>query len=134
MRLSAMLLLVCALLGFVGCRGTDSPVAAYTAFHTHVRKQDYKKAYAALSQPTRDVIDAQAQKLKEASGGSLKAEPYELFFVNSATPADVTEVTVVREEGDAATVRVLSSGQAREVRMVREASGWKIDLSDSLKQ
>ncbi len=42
-------------------------------------------------------------------------------------------VTLVREEGDVATVRVLSSGKAREVRLVREASGWKIDLSDSLK-
>jgi hypothetical protein len=63
----------------------------------------------------------------------MKAEPYELLFMNSAPPPDVTEITLVREEGDVAAVRVLSSGQAREVRLVREASGWKVDLSDSLK-
>lgn len=133
MRLFATLLLVWALVGFVGCRGSTTPDAAYKAFHKDVQQQEYKKAYNALSEASRAAIDAQAQKLKEASGGSLKAEPYELFFVNSAPPADVTEVTVVREEGDVATVRVLSSGQAREVRLVREASGWKIDLSDSFK-
>ncbi|HEX8705138.1 MAG TPA: hypothetical protein VF815_40275, partial [Myxococcaceae bacterium] len=68
-----------------------------------------------------------------ASGGNLKAEAHEVFFANSVPPPDVTEVTVVREEGDVATVRVVSSDKNLEVRMVREPSGWKIDLSESLK-
>jgi hypothetical protein len=40
---------------------------------------------------------------------------------------------LVSEEGDVAKVRVVSSEKSREVRMVREASEWKIDLSDTLK-
>jgi hypothetical protein len=135
MRPSAMPLLVLALLALGGCGKTQftTPQNAYTSFHEHVKRGEYKKAYAALSQGTRDALTARAQALKETSGGKVDAEPYELLFMNSAPASDVTEITLVREEGDVATVRVLSSGQAREVRLVREASGWKVDLSDSLK-
>jgi hypothetical protein len=135
MRLYATPLLLLALLALGGCSKYrfDTPQNAYTSFHELVRRGEFKQAFGALSQGTRDAFTARAQALKDASGGNVKSEPYELFFMNSAPPADVAEITLVREEGDVATVRVLSSGQAREVRMVREASGWKIDLSDSLK-
>jgi hypothetical protein len=130
-----MPLLVLVLLALGGCSKYkfDTPQNAYTSFHELVRRGELKQAFGALSQGTRDAVTARAQALKEASGGNVKSEPHELFFMNSAPPADVTEITLVREEGDVATVRVLSSGQTREVRLVREASGWKIDLSDSLK-
>lgn len=133
MRLFAMPLLVLALLALGGCKSPNGPVDAYKAFESNVKKGDYKTAYAALSQGTRDILAARTQALKEASGGNMKSEPYELVFTNSTLPSGVTDVTLVKEEGDVATVRVLSSGQAREVRLVREVSGWKIDLSDSLK-
>lgn len=127
------LVLALLALGSCGKDRFDTPQNAYTSFHALVRRGEYKKAFGALSQGTQDAVRAQAQALKEASGGNVKPEPYELFFMNSTPATDVTEITLVREEGDVATVRVLSSGQAREVRLVREASGWKIDLSDSLK-
>ncbi|MBN1207173.1 MAG: hypothetical protein JXB05_19975 [Myxococcaceae bacterium] len=134
MRSFAMPILVLALLALGGCgRRFDTPQNAYTSFHQLLQRGEFKKAYAALSQTTQEALAARAQALKEASGGTMKSEPYELLFANYTPPADVTEVTLVREEGDVATVRVLSSGQTREVRLVREASGWKIDLSDSLK-
>jgi hypothetical protein len=134
MRLPVTPLLVLALLALGGCKRPDTPVNAYTSFHEQLKKGEYKKAYGALSQATRDTLTARTQAMKDASGGTVKAEPYELLFTNSAPPSDVTDVTLVREEGDVATVRVLSSGQAHEVRLVHEPSGWKIDLSDSLKQ
>ncbi|MDC0709796.1 DUF4878 domain-containing protein [Stigmatella sp. ncwal1] len=132
MRPSVMPLLVLTLLALTGC-GRSTPVAAYENFHAQVQKRDYKRAYAALTQATRDGVAQRAEVVSKASGGAVKAEPYELFFSNSALPPDVTEVTLLREEGDKATVRVLFSGQTREVRLVREASEWKIDLSDSIK-
>lgn len=135
MRLSAMPLLLLSLLALGGCSkySFDTPEHAYTSFHTMVKRGELKQAFGALSQGTRDALAARAQALKEASGGNVKAEPYELFFMNSVPPVDVTEPKLVHQEGDVATVRVLTSGQAHEVRLVREASGWKIDLSDSLK-
>jgi hypothetical protein len=129
-----MPLLVLALLALGGCRSPQqSPEEAYKAFHAKVQQQQYKEAYAALSQSTKEAIDARVQKLKEASGGTLKADAYEVFFANSVPPPDVTEAKVVSEEAGVATVRVVSSDKSREVRMVREPSGWKIDLSESLK-
>jgi 23S rRNA-/tRNA-specific pseudouridylate synthase len=127
-----MSLLLLAVLALTGC-GQNTPVTAYKAFHAQVQKRDYKKAYAALSQPTQEAIARQAETVVQASGGAVKAEPYELFFSNSALPPDITEATLLREEGDKATVRVLFTGQTREVRLVREGSEWKIDLSDSIK-
>lgn len=131
MRLLTMPLLVLAVLALGGCN-RSTPVAAYKDFHAHVQKREFKEAYAALSQATHTAVAAKVQAVETASGGAVKAEPHEMLFSNSGLPPDVTEVTLVREEGDVATVRVLSSGQPREVRLVREASAWKIDLSDSL--
>jgi hypothetical protein len=130
MRLSLPLL---ALLTLAGCNRADTPVKAYTGFHEHVKKQEFKQAYEALSEESRKAIATRTQAVQEGSGGALKAEPPLLLFANSVVPADVPEVTLVSQEGDVATVRVVSSGQTREVRLVREASGWKIDLSESLK-
>jgi hypothetical protein len=136
MRLSATpLLLLLTLLSLVGCNREryDTPQNAYTSFHRKVQRREYDKAYAALSQSTRDALTARAQAVAKASGGAVKPEPQALFFANVPPPSDVTGVTLVREEGNNATVRVLSSSnQSSEVRMVREPSGWKVDLSDSL--
>jgi hypothetical protein len=134
MRLSATSTLVLVLLALGTCsKGQPSPKEVYEAFHAKVQQQQYREAYALLSTPTQQAIDERVQKLKEASGGNLKAEAHEVFFANSVPPPDVTKVTVVSEERDVATVSVLSSDKSREVRMVREPSGWKSDLSDSLK-
>jgi len=134
MRLPTTPLLVLTLLALGACNKIQAPDKVYEDFHAKVQQQQYREAYGLLSAPTRQAIDARVQKLKEASGGTLKDEAYEVFFANSFPPPDVvTEATLVSKEGDVATVRVLSSGKTREVRMVREASGWKIDLSESLK-
>ena len=126
MRLFALPLLVLTLLALSGSgKGADTPEGAYSTFHEKVKKGDYKAAYAALSQGTRDALAARTQALKDSTGGAVKPEPQELLFANLVPPGDVTGVTLVHQEGDTATVRVLSSGQAREVKLVREPSGWK---------
>ena len=133
MHLPTTPLLVLTLLALGACNKIQPPQKVYEDFHAKVQQQQYREAYGLLSASTQQAIDARVQKLKEASGGTLKDEAYEVFFANSFPPPDVTEVTLVSEGGDVATVRVLSSGTNREVRMVREASGWKLDLSESLK-
>lgn len=126
--------LLLVLLALGGCNRPrfDTPVNAYTTFVRLVQRREYKQAYAALSQATRDALTARAQAVAKASGGTVKPEPLDLFFANVIPPSDVEGVSLVREEGDVATVRVLSSGQPNEVRMVKESSGWKVDLSESL--
>lgn len=133
MRLPATLLLL-ALLALGGCKQQryDTPENAYTSFHELVRTGEYKKAYSALSQPTQNALTARAQTVAQAAGSAVKPDPVALFFANVPPPPDVTGVSLLNKEGDVATVRVLSSGQSKDVRMVREPSGWKVDLSASL--
>ncbi|RKH57919.1 hypothetical protein [Corallococcus llansteffanensis] len=125
--------LLFALLALGGCNRLqpDSPVGAYQTFHRHVQRGELPKAYAGLSQPTQQVLKARAQQVSDASGGMVKPEPLALFFANVPAPPDVQEVTLLRQEGDEATVVVRSAGRSGEVRMVREPSGWKVDFSAS---
>jgi hypothetical protein len=135
MRPSAMPLLWLLLLALGGCNRPrfDTPQNAYTSFHRLVQRREFEKAYNALSKPTQEALTTRVQAVAQASGGAVKPEPQALFFANVAPVSDVTGVTLLREEGDVAMLRVLSSSNhSSEVRMVREASGWKVDLAASL--
>ncbi|GEN06413.1 hypothetical protein MFU01_14500 [Myxococcus fulvus] len=127
-------LLALLLVGMAGCNQPrfGTPQDAYTSFHRLVKRGELRQAWGALSQPTQAALQKRAQAVSDASGGAVKAEPLGLFFANVPPPPDVTEVSLVREAGDEATVLVRSSGSTHEVRMVREPSGWKVDLSASL--
>jgi hypothetical protein len=129
-----LLLLALPILGGCNRPRFDTPVNAYTSFHRFAQRGELKAAYAALSQPTQRVLEERAQAVSKASGGSVKADPVAFFFANVPPPADVTQVTLSGEEGDVATVSVVSSKGKSEVRMVREPSGWKVDLTESLQQ
>ena len=137
MRLLATPLIVLALAVTLpaGCNRPrfDTPTDAYRSFHRHAQKGELAQAYEALSTPTREALAARAKAVAAASGGSVKNDPVALFFSNVSRPADVSEVTLASEQGDAATLSVLSSGERRTVRMVRESSGWRVDLSQALK-
>ncbi|NVJ06963.1 hypothetical protein HUW63_17135 [Myxococcus sp. AM001] len=137
MRLSATMPWLVALvlvLGLGGCNRPrfGTPQDAYTSFHRLVKRGELQQAWGALSKPTQDALAQRAQVVGAASGGEEKPEPLALFFANVPPPPDVTEVSLVREEGDVATVLVRAGGNSHEVRMVREPSGWKVDLSASL--
>ena len=120
------------LLALGGCDRASTPQDAYRYFHQQVRKGELQKAWGVLSKPTQDALTERARAVSEASGGTEKPEPLNLFFADVPPPPDVTEVSLVREEGNEATVLVRSPGGDHEVRMVREPSGWKVDLSASL--
>ncbi len=120
------------LLGLGGCDRQNSPQKAYQFFHQQVQKGEREKAWGVLSKPTQDALAKRAQAVREAAGKTEQPEPMEYFFANVPPPPAVTEVSLVREEGDEATVLVRSPGRTDEVRMVSEPSGWKVDLSASL--
>ena len=129
-----LLVLVLAASALTGCDRSSfaTPVEAYRSFHRHAQRGELSQAYEALSTPTREALAARAKALAEASGGSVKDDPVALFFSNVSRPADVAEVTLESEQGDVATLRVVSSGTRRTVRMVREPQGWRVDLSGAL--
>ena len=120
--------------GLVGCNrpSYETPVRAYQTFLRSVQRGDEKTAYATLSKPTQDALQTRAQSVAQASSGAVKADPIAFFLSNIPPPTDVAEVMLASEEGDVARVSVVSSGVTKQVQMVRETSGWKIDLTQSL--
>jgi hypothetical protein len=136
MRLLPAIPLLLVLLALGGCNrpSYETPVKSYRTFHRAVQYGELKTAYASLSQSTQEALQARARTVADASGGAVKADPVAFFFANVPLPADVTDVSLLSEEGDVARVVVVSSAGKSEVRMVRELSGWKLDLTQSLQQ
>ncbi|MFY0529263.1 hypothetical protein ACN28I_40900 [Archangium gephyra] len=134
--LPAMPFLLLAVLVLGGCNRPSytTPDKAYQSFLEALRRGDEKTAWSVLSQPTQEALKARAETAAKASGGTVKADPLAFFFANVPPPPDVTEVSLLSEEGDVAEVGVVSSNVKSQVRMVREPSGWKIDLTKSLQQ
>ena len=131
---SLLWLLAVVTLGGCNRPSYETPVRAYQTFLRAVQRGDDKTAYAALSQATQEALKAKAQTVASASSGTVKADPAAFFFANAVATADVTEVNLVGETGDTAQVNVVFSSEKKQVRMVREPSGWKIDLTQSLQQ
>ena len=129
-----LLVLALAASSLAGCNRSSfaTPVEAYRSFHRHAQRGEQAQAYEALSTPTREALAVRSRSLAQASGGSVKDDPAALFFSNVSRPADVAEVTLESEQGDAALLRVVSSGASRKVRMVREPGGWRVDLTGAL--
>lgn len=112
---------------------TDTPVDAYLAFVRAAQKGDQKAVYAGLSAPTQQALQARAQQVSQASGGAIKADPASMILAAGPRPSPPTEVTLLRQDGQgAAVVRVTSEQGSSEVHMLKEPSGWKVDLMAAL--
>jgi hypothetical protein len=108
---------------------SDTPVGAYLDLAKALQKGDWKTAYARLSTPTQQILQERAKEISSASGGAINTDPMVLFFASAPKPQPVTEVKLVKEGGGAATVRAASGKWDRDIPMVRESTGWKVDLS-----
>ncbi len=112
----------------------DTPTAAYESFARAIQKGDYDVAWSALSSNTQKLLSERAKEISAASGGSVKDDPAALFFAEGARAPQVSEIKLVREEGDGAVLAVTAAGEAtREVRMVKERGGWRIDSEPALR-
>jgi hypothetical protein len=118
-----------------GCQQKDDPVAVYRTFATAVEKGEYKQAYQLLSAGTRAILEARARKAHAESGGGVKDDPVLLFFSSSSTGARTppyNKIHLMRMEGDEAVINVSSKQGTRELKLVKEETGWKLDLTDAL--
>jgi hypothetical protein len=125
-------------LGLAGCNRPrfDNPVDAYVSFARAIQKGELQLAWEALSTETRAVFEQRAKAVSDASGGAVRADPIALVF-SPAPPAPMKHPRVSREEGEGVVILEIEGEQPDEpalIRMVREPSGWKLDLRDSLKQ
>jgi hypothetical protein len=112
----------------------DNPADAYRSFGRAVQKAEFSVAWGALSADSRSVLEQRAKDISADSGGAVGEDPRMLFFGSGVQPPVAREVALVSQDGEAAVLKVTpEDGPPREVRMVREAGGWKLDVSQWLK-
>jgi hypothetical protein len=105
-------------------------VTAYNSFAEALRKGDLKTAYRYLSSETRQAIEQRTQAVSAASGGGVKGDPATWVFGGVGKAPPLTEVKLLSQDGGTATVRAAAGTFARNIRMVREQTSWKVDLTE----
>ncbi len=133
MRAAAVVVLL--LLSASACKRQrpDDPVTAYELFAKRIQRDDVKGAFQGLSTPTQELLTERAKAMAKASAGSLSDHPVDYLFLRTVRAAQVTSVKLVKEDDATATLSVESGGQVQTVHMVKEASGWRVDLTEQLK-
>lgn len=126
-------LLLVVLVMIPGCRrpAVDSPEAAYRTFVTALQRSDSKTAWKLLTPGTREKATALSKAISEASKGVVRDEP-EILLFQSSRPPTAGDITQVRADETTAVLKVSSAGGEREVKLVKDAGKWQIDLSDSI--
>lgn len=115
------------------CGNSGDPVQAYLDFQSALRKGEAQAAWAGLSSDTRAALEKRSHEVSEASGGAIKDDPQALFFGAASRSQDVTEVKLIDRQGERATLSARAGDRAQVVKLVKEADGWKVDLTDSLR-
>ncbi len=111
----------------------DTPTDAYMSFARAIQKQDSRTAWTGLSEESRKALEERAQVISEATGGAVRAAPQPLFFGGGFETPPVRSVKLLSQDGMQARLAVVSEGGTeREVRMVREKEGWRLDVTDLL--
>jgi len=126
------LLVILAVLSLAACEKSrgGSPVDAYVSFSRAVQRGDAKAAYALLSSRTQEKLAARTKEISAASGGAIKDDAAALAFSGAPRPDPLNEVKLISQAGDQATLEVQAGGGTERLTMLKEKSGWKVDLGD----
>lgn len=128
------LLAVTALLLACNRPSWSTPEVAYASIARAAQKGEQQVAWGGLSEASRKELERRSKSLAAASGGALQDDPRALFFGSAAPATPIEEIKPVRQDERVAILAVRTTGGAsREVRMVKEEGGWKLDVSETLK-
>lgn len=129
---TAVLLLALAFLTSCQARSPETPVGAYLTFHKALQQGNLPGAWKLLSSPTQKVLEERTRAIAATAGGGLELRPEAVAFANVPRPPDVTEVQIVREDGERAVVEVVAGTERKSVSLRNEGGTWKIDLEAQL--
>ena len=113
------------------------PEDALNAFLADLQYGRAESAWAALSESSRQKLIERHRLLFEAGGQKTDDTPSEILFgdLGIVVMSPPESVVVVSPLGNEAKLRVtVAGGRSADIRMVREGSGWKIDLMASLEE
>lgn len=102
----------------------------YSSFTRAAQRGDSKVAYALVSSRAQRLLAERAKQVSSASGGAVRDDPAALAFSASARTEPVTELKLVSQTGERATLSVKAAGRTSQVSLVKEQTGWKVDFGD----
>jgi len=113
-----------------GCRVTEpGPEAAVRGMIAAANQGDPHAVYAMLSPETQARLEERAQNATRLAGSNVRFTAIDLIAIGAADDVSApTEIHVVAEKGDHATVEVVSSAGRARLELVRVDGRWKIDL------
>jgi hypothetical protein len=112
------------------CRVTQpGPEAAVREMLHAAKTGDRDAVFSLLSPATRTRLDAEAKRATDLVGAATRYTAKDLLSIGSSDGiAAPTDITVLEERGDRASVEVVSpSGRAR-IELVKVEGRWRIDL------
>lgn len=119
-----------------GCSAEDgAPDRAFRAFVSAAQEGRVGDAWSLLSRPTREAMQSQFDSLVAAGAKPAEDAAHMLFSGTEQLARPIREVAVVKEEGGSAVLKIVDgAGGSREVRMVKEDRGWRLDLASELER
>lgn len=133
MRIFAVLLALaaCAPAGV----STSSPAAAWRDFSRAYARADLDAAWSLLSKESQAELTRAAREVAAAERKNPPADGRRFAFLNGTPfPRAVRKLEVVEEQESRALVEVVDdAGARRVVLVVKEGAGWRVDLSDALR-
>ncbi len=112
------------------CSRDPGPEAAYRSLVKAVAERDADGAWSLLSRDSQKRLDALAREAAARAPGVVPPSGRQLLLGDAALASRPLElVEVASQEGDHAVLRVKEEGRPpREVSLVRQAGGWRVEL------
>jgi hypothetical protein len=112
------------------CSRDPGPEAAYRSLVKAVAERDADGAWSLLSRDSQKRLDALAREAAARAPGVVPPSGRPLLLGDAALASRPLElVEVASQEGDHAVLRVKEEGRPpREVSLVRQAGGWRVEL------
>jgi len=112
------------------CRVTQpGPEAAVREMLHAAKTGDRDAVYSLLSPATRSRLEVEAKRATDLVGAATRYTAQDLLSIGSSDEiAAPTDITVLEERGDRASVEVVSPAGRARIELVKVAGRWRIDL------
>ena len=112
------------------CRVTQpGPEATVRDLVQAAKAGDRDAVYELLSPATRARLEVEAGRATDYVGGAVRYRAKDLISIGAVDPsATPTDITVVEESGDHASVEIVSPGGRSRLELVRSDGRWRVDL------
>ena len=119
------------------CKRAPSPTTpegAYRAFIDALNRGQAQQAWGLLSNETQEKAQARSRRIAETSKGLIRDEPAALLFqaANRPPPGQSLTIKPGKTEANEALLEVSAGGSSHQVKLVKRADKWFIDLTERL--